>query len=145
MTFRGISRFRLAVLAWVVAWALGGIATVRRTQTAVVRLQRVPDLGFFDLNGFSREATDFQWVLRVPGAESRLARLVSEGSPAAKDSTWSSRTDSSRRVNACLRTAATSPWEDVFGTHRAWASWHGTSRASARIYDWSQLNGPWPR
>ncbi len=84
MKVPGISHSRLAVLAWVSVWALGGIATVRRAQTAMVRLQRAPDLSFFGLNGFSREATDFQWMLRLPGAESRFSRLASEGSSAGK-------------------------------------------------------------
>jgi hypothetical protein len=51
---------------------------------ATEHLRDARDLGFFGLGGFTRAARDFQWALRVPGAEGRFSSLVKEASPEAR-------------------------------------------------------------
>jgi hypothetical protein len=73
-----------AVFAWVLAWALFGLAVAGRTRLATSHLRHASDLDFFNLSGFTLEARDFQWMLRAPGAEDRFSSLVNEASPPAR-------------------------------------------------------------
>jgi len=77
-------RSTIALAAWLVAWALAGAAAVHRNRVAMAELRDASTPGFFDLGGFTREATNFQWLLRAPGAERRFENLVVQGSPSAK-------------------------------------------------------------
>ena len=82
--FLGSSRSTVVVLLWTSLCAALGLAAVHRIRGAVVELRAARDLSLFGLDGFAREAIDFQWLLRAPGAESRFSYLVNEGSPSAK-------------------------------------------------------------
>jgi hypothetical protein len=80
----GSSRSTVAVLVWTSLCVALGVAAVHRVRDAVVEVCAARDLSFFGFGGFAREAIDFQWLLRAPGAEARFSYLVNEGSPAAK-------------------------------------------------------------
>ena len=79
-----VSRATLAVLAWVSLWSMVGVAIVHRTRRAIAELREAPSVSFVNFGWFTREATDFQWLLHVPGAERRFVQLVEGGSPAAR-------------------------------------------------------------
>ena len=79
-----ISRSTRAGLVWVSVWVILGLVAAGRARSAAAHLRHVSALDFFDLNGLTREARDFQWALRVPGAEGRFSSLVNEDSPSAR-------------------------------------------------------------
>ena len=79
-----LTRPSVAAATWVCLWVIGGAATAHRTQGAMAELVRVGSLDLWSITGFTREGRDLQLVLRVPGAEGRLSRLLDVGSPAAR-------------------------------------------------------------
>jgi hypothetical protein len=74
----------VAILVWTSLWALAAIASLHRTRAAMAELREARDLSFFGLGGVTRQAIDFQWLLRAPGAERRFSHLVNGGSPSAR-------------------------------------------------------------
>src|SRR5262249_23750531 len=73
-----------AALIWVSLWAIAGVAVLHRVSVATTELSQAESFRLGGMEGFSREGRDVQWLLRVPGAEGRFSRLVSEGTPAAR-------------------------------------------------------------
>lgn len=77
-----ISRSTLAVLLWTCLWVACGLVALHRTRGAMLNLQNARHAPH--RFGVTRELLDFQWLLRVPGAEGRFTRLVREDAPYAK-------------------------------------------------------------
>jgi hypothetical protein len=84
MRTRSFSPLQIAQVAWLLLMVLIAVTAFCRVRVGMTEVRRASGLRFLGLQGYSREAIDFQWLLRAPGAEDRFMQLVERGTPAAR-------------------------------------------------------------